>query len=316
MARPWYEDPAYMTKDQYEDATRRRNLHAWTQWRSNANDRIIQGRHRNPGPPLRNYLEGDRARPMDADPVFGLMGYSAEYNKATELPRGNFLEYGIPRARVNPADGEFRRFGRDGGSIRYLDNRPRQYRSRDDGYLDGMSALDDGYLDHMFDNRPRRREFMDRPNGRQFMSRDDGYLDRMDDDRRRREFIENEPLYGRVLPKHQRQQQAMNMDDPYGRLPPRRGYPEEDPFGGGPVSPRMARRGPPGSPPPNGLNPRQFDWGPPGYGPPPREFFDRQPRAPGRPPPEFRRRARSLSGDRLDGRRPSRPMPPGPQQWW
>ena len=104
------------TEQNYEQA-RQRNFDIWAKWRGNMNDSILadfDGGEVRPMPPLEAALQGDDNAASLYDPNI-LMNYSLATNSATDLESDSFLKFGIPRAKFNTKNPEYRSlFSADG----------------------------------------------------------------------------------------------------------------------------------------------------------------------------------------------------------
>ena len=114
------------SRQDYEDAVRR-NLHVWADWRKDVNDELIldlfNGKPRTVVPPLEkvikqkssfDYPDPDK---FVSDPA-SLIAFGIGHSKMTDLGTNEFLQYGIPRARLNSSQKGSRAQSRDPAQAR------------------------------------------------------------------------------------------------------------------------------------------------------------------------------------------------------
>ena len=98
------------TKEDMEQA-RQRNFDVWAKWRSNMNDSILSdfvGGESRPIRPLEDALHEDDPNPGAQNDPNLLMNYSVATNSVTDLESDAFLKFGIPRAKLNTKNLEYR----------------------------------------------------------------------------------------------------------------------------------------------------------------------------------------------------------------
>ena len=102
--------PGPPTKEEMEEA-RQRNFDVWAKWRASMNDSIlsdfVSGESR-PMKPLEAALHEDDPNPGAQNDPNLLMNYSVATNSVTDLESDQFLKYGIPRAKLNTKNLEYR----------------------------------------------------------------------------------------------------------------------------------------------------------------------------------------------------------------
>jgi hypothetical protein len=105
-------------KEDY-DSVRQRSFDVWAKWRANMNDSILSdfvGGEVRPIMPLTAALqdEGGNGETSQYDPNM-LMNYSVCTNNVTDLESDAFLKFGIPRAKLNMTNLNYRHlFSADG----------------------------------------------------------------------------------------------------------------------------------------------------------------------------------------------------------
>lgn len=130
-------------KNDYQNAMKR-NLHTWTQWRTQLNnslaDAVMTGSQVRGVQPIADCLNSDVSDPYHptTNPKT-LMSYSASANSETNLRRRYFYKYGIPRAKVlTPKVTLDNRMTQSSLQLSDIDHMP-SYMGGDESVTDGMS---------------------------------------------------------------------------------------------------------------------------------------------------------------------------------
>lgn len=104
------QSPPEPLRNDYQNA-RKRNLHAWMQWRTEVNRQLVD-LILNPSQPIPSKSDMNSLKKiMDQNTTYKddptnnpktLLTYAASQDNISELPNSKFIHYGIPRVKLNP----------------------------------------------------------------------------------------------------------------------------------------------------------------------------------------------------------------------
>ena len=130
------------------------NLHVWGQWRTEVNENLIgdflntadRRRQKKRVQPLETKIKngGVYDYKSKTDQTRGLMNYSLSTNRITDLEPNAFLRYGIPRAKINADNREYRKLWPN-EEQQPTNTLEKQQPRQQNGYTNGITDMTDSY---------------------------------------------------------------------------------------------------------------------------------------------------------------------------